>query len=170
MELAAMTLYKTVVMAVLALVGVFCYHQKMIDEELNKKLSDLVLMVFTPILLFTSFQTEYDRSLLKGLFVATVLSLVSFAVIWGISNCAYVFKLRIYWNSDGAGAFRIRRSYVYDSLCGSSQFSSLVPWGDRDVREGRSQISEKGVYFSDNPGNCCWGIVLSFSNPDTGDG
>ncbi len=37
MELAAMTLYKTVVMAVLALVGVFCYHQKMIDEELNKK-------------------------------------------------------------------------------------------------------------------------------------
>ena len=54
MELAAMTLYKTVVMAVLALVGVFCYHQKMIDEELNKKLSDLVLMVFTPILLFTS--------------------------------------------------------------------------------------------------------------------
>ena len=86
MELAAMTLYKTVVMAVLALVGVFCYHQKMIDEELNKKLSDLVLMVFTPILLFTSFQTEYDRSLLKGLFVATVLSLVSFAVIWGISK------------------------------------------------------------------------------------
>ena len=186
MELAAMTLYKTVVMAVLALVGVFCYHQKMIDEELNKKLSDLVLMVFTPILLFTSFQTEYDRSLLKGAVCSH--SSVSGIVCGDLGNqqtgdpgtgpgygmrgahCAYVFKLRIYWNSDGAGAFRIRRSYVYDSLCGSSQFSSLVPWGDRDVREGRSQISEKGVYFSDNPGNCCRGIVLSFPNPDTGDG
>ena len=97
MELAAMTLYKTVVMAVLALVGVFCYHQKMIDEELNKKLSDLVLMVFTPILLFTSFQTEYDRSLLKGLFVATVLSLVSFAVIWGISKL--VIRIRHVWST-----------------------------------------------------------------------
>ena len=36
--------------------------------------------------------------------------------------------------------------------------------------EGRSQISEKGVYFSDDPGNCCRGIVLSFPNSDTGDG
>ncbi len=86
MELASVTLYKTVVMAVLALVGVFCYRRGIVDDELNKKLSDLVLRIFTPVLLFTSFQKEYDRDLLNGLGTAVVLSLLSFAVIWGISR------------------------------------------------------------------------------------
>ncbi len=39
MELASVTLYKTVVMAVLALVGVFCYQRGIVDDALNKKLS-----------------------------------------------------------------------------------------------------------------------------------
>ena len=58
MGLAKVTLYKTLVMTILALVGVFSYRRKIVDEELNKKLSDLVLTIFTPILLFTSFQKE----------------------------------------------------------------------------------------------------------------
>ena len=86
MELASVTLYKTVVMAVLALVGVFCYQRGIVDDALNKKLSDLVLRIFTPVLLFTSFQKEYDQELLAGLGAAAVLSLLSFAVIWGISR------------------------------------------------------------------------------------
>lgn len=45
-------MYKTLVMTILALVGVFCYHKKIVDQEMNKKLSELVLSLFTPVMLF----------------------------------------------------------------------------------------------------------------------
>ena len=32
MELAGMTMYKTLVMTILALVGVFCYHKKIVES------------------------------------------------------------------------------------------------------------------------------------------
>lgn len=86
MELAGMTLYKTVVMSMLALTGVICYRKKLVDEKVNQSLSDLVLTVFTPVLLFTSFQKDYDSSLLYGLVTAVSLSLISFLVIWLIAK------------------------------------------------------------------------------------
>lgn len=86
MELASITLYKTIVMAVLALTGILCYRKGIIDEEVNKKLSDLVLLIFTPILLFTSFQKEYDHKMLSGLLASVVCSLLSFLIIWIISK------------------------------------------------------------------------------------
>ena len=49
-----MTMYKTLVMTILALVGVFCYHKKIVDQEMNKKLSELVLSLFTPVLYIIS--------------------------------------------------------------------------------------------------------------------
>lgn len=85
MELAEIILYKTIIMVVLALIGVFYYRFKN-EEELNKKLSDLVLTLFTPILLFTSFQKDFSVELLKGLLVSAILSLLSFAIVWGISK------------------------------------------------------------------------------------
>ena len=87
MELAGITLYKTLVMAILALTGVFSYRTGIVDEAVNKKLSELVLTLFTPVLLFISFQKEFSEELLSGLGVSVVLSLVSFAVIWLICKC-----------------------------------------------------------------------------------
>lgn len=87
MELAGITLYKTLVMAILALTGVFSYRAGIVDEAVNKKLSELVLTLFTPVLLFISFQKEFSEELLSGLGVSVVLSLVSFAVIWMICKC-----------------------------------------------------------------------------------
>lgn len=63
MELAGITLNKTIVMMVLALTGVFSYRAGIIDEAVNKKLSELVLTLFTPVLLFISFQKEFSESL-----------------------------------------------------------------------------------------------------------
>lgn len=63
MELAGITLNKTIVMTVLALTGVFGYRAGIIDEAVNKKLSELVLTLFTPVLLFISFQKEFSESL-----------------------------------------------------------------------------------------------------------
>lgn len=87
MELASITLYKTLVMVILALAGVLSYKTGIVDETVNKKLSELVLTLFTPVLLFTSFQKNFSRDLLSGLAAAAALSLASFAVIWFICKC-----------------------------------------------------------------------------------
>lgn len=87
MELASITLYKTLVMVILALTGVFSYIAGIVDEAVNKKLSELVLTLFTPVLLFTSFQKDFSKDLLSGFAMAAILSLVSFAVIWCICKC-----------------------------------------------------------------------------------
>ena len=67
MELAGITLYKTLVIAILALTGVFSYRAGIVDEAVNKKLSELVLTLFTPVLLFVSFQKEFSESLCNAL-------------------------------------------------------------------------------------------------------
>lgn len=87
MELASITLYKTLVMVILALTGAASYKSGIVDETVNKKLSELVLTLFTPVLLFTSFQKNFSKDLLSGLAAAASLSLASFAVIWFICKC-----------------------------------------------------------------------------------
>ncbi len=87
MELASITLYKTLVMVILALAGAASYKSGIVDETVNKKLSELVLTLFTPVLLFTSFQKNFSKDLLSGLAAAASLSLASFAVIWFICKC-----------------------------------------------------------------------------------
>ena len=67
-----MTMYKTLVMTILALVGVFCYRKKIVDQEINKKLSELVLSLFTPVLLFTSFQKDFSKELVTGLMISVL--------------------------------------------------------------------------------------------------
>ena len=86
MELALVTANKTLVMAMLALLGVISYKCKIVDEELNKKLSNLVLSVFTPVLLFISLQRTYTNELLRGLMVSALLSALSFFAIWAVSK------------------------------------------------------------------------------------
>lgn len=90
MELAGMTMYKTLVMTILALVGVFCYHKKIVDQEMNKKLSELVLSLFTPVLLFTSFQKDFLKELVTGLMISVLLSAIAFFLIWCI--CKWVVR------------------------------------------------------------------------------
>ena len=85
-----MTMYKTLVMTILALVGVFCYHKKIVDQEMNKKLSELVLSLFTPVLLFTSFQKDFSKELVTGLMISVLLSAIAFFLIWCI--CKWVVR------------------------------------------------------------------------------
>ena len=110
MELASITLYKTLVMVILALTGVMSYKTGIVDEKINKKLSDLVLTLFTPILLFTSFQKEFTPRLLSGLGVSVVLSVLSFMVIWCI--CKIVVQKQ---NRDYAAVEHVAIMY---SNCG----------------------------------------------------
>ncbi|HIY21277.1 MAG TPA: AEC family transporter [Candidatus Flavonifractor merdigallinarum] len=86
MELAAITLEKTIVMGLLALVGAVAYQTRLIDEKQNEGISELVLQLFTPILLFTSLQQEFTKEHLHGLLWCVLLGLLQFVLAAGIAQ------------------------------------------------------------------------------------
>lgn len=86
MDLTKITLYKTLVMTILAIVGILSFKFKIIDSQFNKKLSELVLTLFTPILLFISFQIDIEPSLIEGFKISIMLSILSFILVWFISK------------------------------------------------------------------------------------
>lgn len=74
MSLAITVFNQIVIMFFIILVGVFCYKLKLIDKETNRRLSDIVLMLVNPIVIFISYQREYEATLLKGLFISLILA------------------------------------------------------------------------------------------------
>lgn len=84
MELAFVACEKIVNMFFILLLGAFLYKKKIIDEEMVKKLSDLLLMVIAPILIVISFQIEFDSKMLFELFQAFALAIVSFVLMIGL--------------------------------------------------------------------------------------
>lgn len=71
---------QVIIMALLILLGIICYKLKIIDNTVNKALSSFVLMVVNPIVVFVSYQTEFDKNLLYGLGISFALAAVCFAV------------------------------------------------------------------------------------------
>ncbi|WMJ86108.1 AEC family transporter [Anaerocolumna sp. MB42-C2] len=96
MPLAKIVLDQILIMFILILIGYICYRFKVIDQGLNKKLSDLLLLLVSPLLIFNSYQREFSKDLLAGLLIS--LGLAIFTHLFGILT-AYVF-LRNKTNSD----------------------------------------------------------------------
>lgn len=77
MSLANTVLNQILIMFTLILVGYICYKLKLIDESFNKKLSDLLLMLVSPFLIFNSFQREFSKELLTGLLISLGLAVIT---------------------------------------------------------------------------------------------
>lgn len=77
MTLALTVFNQIVIMFFIILVGVICYKIRFIDKETNRKLSDIVLMLVNPIVIFISYQREYEATLLTGLLISLVLAVVT---------------------------------------------------------------------------------------------
>mgnify|MGYP000951932560 FL=1 len=74
-----------IIMFIIILIGAASYKLKLIDKEGNRRLSDLVLLLVNPIVIFVSYQREYDASLLKGLMISLLLATVTHFAGIGIS-------------------------------------------------------------------------------------
>lgn len=72
---------QTVVMLILIITGIICFKTGIISKEGNKELSNLVLSVVNPVVIFMAYQTEYDSELVKNLLTAFLLSVISFAIM-----------------------------------------------------------------------------------------
>ena len=86
MELAVITAEKISVMFVMALIGMICYRIGLISGHTNEKLSDILLLLVSPLLIFTSYQQAFDPEKLNGLLAAFFMAAVSHAVAIAIAS------------------------------------------------------------------------------------
>lgn len=77
MSLAATTLNQILIIFILIIVGVICYKLKLIDDNTNSKLSNLLLLLVNPAVIFVAYQREFSKDLLQGLLISLVLSLAT---------------------------------------------------------------------------------------------
>lgn len=71
---------KITVMFLILAAGILCCRWKLIDEEGNRKLSNLLLLLVNPVVIFVSYQMEYDSRLIRNLILAFLLGLLCFAL------------------------------------------------------------------------------------------
>lgn len=74
------------IMAVLFLIGVFCYKFKIITKEANKSLSSFVVNIVNPAMLINSYQIEFSRDRLRMLMYVFLLSFLSYAIVIPLAN------------------------------------------------------------------------------------
>lgn len=74
MELASIAFHQTMVMLIIILIGGISYRSGVISNETSKKLSDILVKIVNPLVIFTSFQMEFDMEVLKGLAAVFVLA------------------------------------------------------------------------------------------------
>lgn len=80
MELAGITAYKISEMFVIIVMGAVGSKTGIITQDGKRRLSDVLLLIVSPVLIFTSYQKEFDRMHLNGLLQALVLALISHVI------------------------------------------------------------------------------------------
>ena len=61
------------------LAGMLCYRLRLLPKEVNKSLSNLVLLVASPAVILVSYQKPFDAALLAGLGWSFLLAAICFA-------------------------------------------------------------------------------------------
>lgn len=110
MKLAEITISKIIVMFIIMLVGMICYRVRLIDERTNEKLSNVLLLLISPLLIFTSYQREFNPDMLYGLLSAIFLAAVSHLIAIVVAG--------ILIKKNGAIDWEIERMSAIYSNCG----------------------------------------------------
>lgn len=96
-------------MFIILLIGAFCYMKGLITKEGTKQLSVVELNLVNPILIFMSYQKDYESEMAHNLLWAFILSAVSYAVAIVLSYLLVSKKQK---------SFSIERFSVVYSNCG----------------------------------------------------
>ncbi len=81
MELSLICVKQIAVMFLLVALGILCGKKKLIDKETNSKLSGFVLEVVNPVLIFMSYQQDFNIELLYGLGLSLLLGFISYGIM-----------------------------------------------------------------------------------------
>ena len=72
-------------MFLIILAGILCFKLKLVSVKGSKEMSNIILQVVNPVVIFVSYQREFDKSLLNGLLLSFVLSVAAFLVAIAVS-------------------------------------------------------------------------------------
>ncbi|MCC8043294.1 MAG: AEC family transporter [Oscillospiraceae bacterium] len=126
MELAKTCVLQITVMFILVAVGFFCGKKKMIDSKSNTVLSNFVLTVVNPTMIFMSYQADYQPERLKNLLLSFLLSFCSFLLTIGVITVIYRKR-----DDDGAILEKFAGIYSNCAFMGIPLINSL--YGDEGV-------------------------------------
>ena len=159
---------KILEMFILMLVGVIVYKAKVVDETISKNLSNLLLMVVTPLLILKTYQTDFNMELFQGLLITLAASAVTFFVFMALaaflfpgkegnhqleqigtvySNCSFI-GVPLANGILGAG-----RRFLYDRIYYGFQPDPLDAWYPRDGIQRRRKIFLQGADQSGDSGS-----------------
>ena len=77
---------KIISIFIMMAVGIICYKMNIIDRYAKDKLSHLSTWIVCPMLIFMSFQMDYDEELLKKMLIVFGLSILSFIISIILAN------------------------------------------------------------------------------------
>lgn len=80
MSLSLLTAQQSIIMLLLIASGIICFKTNIITKDGSKELSKFLLNVINPAVIISSFQTDFNSTLIKNLLIAEGLSLLSYAV------------------------------------------------------------------------------------------
>jgi predicted permease len=108
MSLVTTSLNQIVIMSILIVIGIICYKIKIIDETANKKLSDLLLNLVLPLLIFLSYQSDSSDELKEGLIISFILAFASHLIAILLTSILFPQK-------DNSNAIIERYSVIYSN-------------------------------------------------------
>ena len=80
MSLSLLTAQQSIIMLLLIASGIICFRANIITKDGSKELSKFLLNVVNPAVIISSFQTDFNSTLIKNLLIAESLSLLSYAI------------------------------------------------------------------------------------------
>lgn len=81
MELVQIAAGQIAVMFFILVLAFVCYKCNILKEGSNRVLSDVLLHLINPILIFVSYQTDFEPEMLKGLGLAFIMAVLSYLVL-----------------------------------------------------------------------------------------
>lgn len=107
--MSLIVLKKIIEMFIILLVGVIIYKAKIINDVSTKHLSNVLLLLVSPLLIIQSYQIDFNRELLQGLIWAFAASFLTFLFMivaseflcHGDRNRSSVEKIAVSYSNSG---------------------------------------------------------------------
>ena len=109
MELAIIAFRKMIVIFIILVVGIIAYKTKIVTKEGNSTLSDLLLLIVNPVVIFMSFQMEFTHELFIKLWISIGFAVICHIIAIAVSYIAIGKKVK---------DFEIERVSAIYSNCG----------------------------------------------------
>ena len=88
MDIASQTTLQIIQMLVILSIGAYAYKKEIIPDSSLKSLTGILLEIVNPLLIFTSYQREYNQEQVKGLVFTFVLSFIALFIAILVSRIA----------------------------------------------------------------------------------